>query len=249
MIFATGGKSSKVHGSNGEGYKLLESMGINITNVKPGLVGLKISEKQISGLSGIRQKACVKLFENNNCIYSELGEIQFKNDGISGIVVMNASSILARMNYKLNVFIDFIPSLNYIEAVEKFNIILNNNPNLNLEDLTHGILPKALAIKLCNILKKKNEFTLSSFIKLAKNYQVELVDTYGFDASQVSVGGVDVKEVLDTLELKKYKRLYIIGELLDVDGLCGGYNMHFAFASGAVVSDDIYQKEVKKYEK
>lgn len=249
VIVSTGGKSSKVHGSNGEGYKLLEDLNVTITKVKPGLVGLKLKENEISGLSGIRQKACVKLYENDCCIYSELGEVQFKNDGISGIVVMNASSILARMNYKLNVFIDFIPSLNYIEAVDKFNIILNNNSNLNLEDLTHGILPKALAIKLCNILKKKNEFTVSSFIKLAKNYQVELVDTYGFDASQVSVGGVNIEEVLENLELVKYKNIYVVGELLDVDGLCGGYNMHFAFASGAVVSDDIYQKEVKKYEK
>lgn len=249
VIVSTGGKSSKIHGSNGEGYKLLEDLNVTITKVKPGLVGLKLKENEISGLSGIRQKACVKLYENDCCIYSELGEIQFKNDGISGIVVMNASSIIARSNYKLSIVIDFLPNFENAKLIEKLNMVLNSNSKLNFEDLTHGLLPKALSIKICNILKMKKDLTVTSFVKLAKNYTVDIIDTYGFDASQVSVGGVNIEEVLENLELVKYKNIYVIGELLDVDGLCGGYNMHFAFASGAVVSDDIYQKEVKKYEK
>lgn len=249
VIVSTGGKSSKIHGSNGEGYKLLEDLNVTITKVKPGLVGLKLKENEISGLSGIRQKACVKLYENDCCIYSELGEIQFKNDGISGIVVMNASSIIARSNYKLSIVIDFLPNFENAKLIEKLNMVLNSNSKLNFEDLTHGLLPKALSIKICNILKMKNDLTVTSFVKLAKNYTVDIIDTYGFDASQVSVGGVNIEEVLENLELVKYKNIYVVGELLDVDGLCGGYNMHFAFASGAVVSDDIYQKEVKKYEK
>lgn len=248
VVVATGGTSSKVHGSNGEGYSLLQKLGIDITKVRPGLVGLKINNSDINGLSGIRHKVCAKLFEKDICVFSECGEVQFKNDGISGIVIMNASSIIARKKEQLRLVLDLIPNFSVEELLEKFNLILKNNNGLCFEELTHGILPKVLAIKICNMLKKINDLNISSFINLAKNYSLDVTGTYGFDSSQVSVGGVCIDEVDNNLELKKYKNLYVVGELLDVDGLCGGYNMHFAFATGAVVGDSIYIKEEKNYE-
>lgn len=223
-------------------YKLLKDLDINITNIIPGLVGLKIKKNQINGFSGIRQKAKVTLFNNEKIVFEELGEVQFKDDGISGIVVMNASSIIARSKNKLNITLDLLPTYNIEELVEQLNII-QKQTNITLSDLVHGILPKMISNKLCSILEKKSILNIYEFIKLAKNYQLEIEGTYGFEFGQVCVGGVDLSEITDDFELKKYPNVYVIGEVLNIDGLCGGYNLQFAFSSGYLVSNAIYKKE------
>ena len=109
IIFATGGKSTPKLGSDGEGYQLLSRMNIGITPLRPGLVGLKVEKKVIQGLDGLRQKAKVILYEGKKEVFSEEGEVQFKKDGLSGIVMMNASSIIARSKQKLTLKLDLLP--------------------------------------------------------------------------------------------------------------------------------------------
>lgn len=243
VIVATGGKSMPIHGSNGDGYKILNDFKVNINEVKPGLVGLKLDKNNIKGLNGLRQKASVTLIDNHTKVFFEEGEIQFKEDGISGIVVMNASSVIARSNKKLKLIIDFLPSFDDDVLLNDLINISKNNKDILQENLTFGLLPKQLANLLCGILKKDNKFTINNFINFAKNYEVNIIGNYGFNQSQVSVGGIDIKEIDDNFELKKVPNVYVIGELLDIDGICGGYNMHLAFSSGALVAKQIYQKE------
>lgn len=243
VIISTGSKATSKLGSNNEGYDILKKLNINITPLKPGLVGIKTKKQDVSTLSGIRQKAIVKLYDNNKVIFDELGEVQFKDEGISGIVVMNASSIIARTNNNLKMSLDLLPNLNKDELINKLEYISNLNNNISLKELTHGILPKMLANKICDNLK--DNLNIRNFVKLSKNYPITIEGTYGFDNAQICVGGIDLSELKDTLELKKHPNIYVTGEVIDIDGLCGGYNLQFAFASSYVVTNAIYKKETK----
>ncbi len=225
IIVATGGGSSSFLGSNQEGYALLKPLGIHITTISPGLVGLKTQKDDVRGLNGLRQKVELFIYENNKKIFVEKGEVQFKEDGVSGIVVMNASSCILRKKGEYSIYLDLLPELDektLFSFLKEYEII--------------GILPKMLAEKI-----KKKASSLEEKIALMKHYPLHIINSYGFDRSQVTIGGVDTFEVDDHLESKKLKHLFIIGELLDVDGPCGGYNLHFAFASAILVSNYIIQ--------
>ncbi len=243
VIISTGSKASSKLGSNNEGYDIFKKLNVNITPLKPGLVGIKTKKQDVSTISGIRQKALVKVYCNNDVIFEELGEVQFKDEGISGIVVMNASSIIARASSNVKITLDLLPNYDKEELIEKLGYIQSLNKNISLKELSHGILPKMLANKICDMLKDK--LNIKEFVNLSKNYPIKVEGTYGFDNAQICVGGVDLKELNENLELKKHPNIYVTGEVLDIDGLCGGYNLQFAFASGFVATNAIYQKEKK----
>lgn len=245
VIVATGGKSNKQLGSDGEGYKLLEKLNVEHTRLCPGLVGIKTQKDDIKGLDGVRQKAAVTLIDNNNIIFNELGEVQFKKDGISGIVVMNASSIIARKKVFPKLYLDLVPSISEDELITYLKNIKVLNSKMDILRLLKAVLPKMLAQ---NIYNKLGEKDIESYVSYIKHFELKIIDTYGFDTSQVTVGGIKINEINDDFELKKYRNIYVIGEVLDVDGLCGGYNLHFAFASGTLASNSILKKEGVFYE-
>lgn len=250
VVFACGGKSAEVLGSNGSGFNLLKSHKVKITPLSPGLVGLKTDSACIKAMNGLRVKAKVLLKDKKtkNIVYFNEGEIQFKEDGISGIVVMDSASFMARSKDNYIYCIDFNPNV----SQEVININLKNRRKVFSEipvtSFLTGMYPKLLnqvLIKECgvdlnikcseipdNIIKK-----LSSLIKC---YPVSIIGPYGFDKSQVTIGGVSLDEVdKKTLELKKMKNCYVCGELLDVDGDCGGYNLQWAITSGYLVGRNI----------
>lgn len=227
VILATGGNASSFLGSNGEGYELAKMLGMSYTNIMPGLVGIKTLVEDVKGLNGLRQKATLTISKNQQVIFKEDGEVQFKEDGISGIVVMNASRYLLRKHNSYQIELDLLPEL----SDQKVKEFLTNYDIL-------GILPKMLALKIKKITSNINEQT-----RLIKHYPITMKNNYGFDRAQVTIGGIDIVEVDENLESKKNKNLYIIGELLDVDGPCGGYNLHFAFASAKTVVDHIIKKK------
>lgn len=245
VIISTGGKSNKQLGSNGEGYGLLKKLNIKITKLFPGLVGLKINKNEINGLDGIRQKARVTLIDNNKIIFDEVGEVQFKKDGISGIVVMNASSVIARSDYYPLVKLDLVPYMSKEELIDNLSIIKKENPTMDNIRILKAFLPKMLAL---NIYNKLGNTELEKYVDIIKEMPLNICGTYDFDNSQVTVGGVELSEINDNFELNKHKNIYVIGELLDVDGVCGGYNLHFAFASGKIASKSILKKEGICYE-
>ena len=164
VILATGGKSSSYLGSNGEGYALAKELGAKITPLKPGLVGLKTTKDSIKGLNGIRQKVNLKLFnDKDECIFTENGEVQFKEDGISGIVVMNASRVIERTNEDYKLYLDLLPSL----TKDDIQIFFDMHVELALAECLEGILPKMMA-KL--IMEKAKSFKKA--INLIKNYPI-----------------------------------------------------------------------------
>ncbi len=233
VIFATGGKSASYLGSNGEGYTLMQKLGVKVTALYPGLVGLKTRKEDVKGLNGLRQKAEVKIYQKNGlCIFQEKGEIQFKEDGVSGIVMMNASRIIQRQTAPFDIYIRFLPHLSQRE-LQTFiqNGLQQQKPII---EIVMGILPKMLAQKIISMTQDVN-----TIIDYIMHYPLHIIGDYGFERSQITLGGVDLQEVNSHLELIQYPHAYVIGELLDIDGGCGGYNLHFAFASAKQVAKHI----------
>lgn len=257
-IIATGGKSNPILGSNGSGYNLLKPFKVKITDVLPGLVGIKVDPFSIKGLSGIRLKAEVNLYDKKTKkkLWSEKGEVLFKDDGLSGIVVMQLATMISRytlLNKHQSFAIELDLMSNYSEE-ELMSILLkrkSNFKNFECSDFLNGIFNKILGF---NIIKK-SKLDLSQYIddltdrdilrliKTIKNYPISYTGLYGFERSQVTIGGIELSEINKaTLELYKSPDLYVCGEIINIDGECGGYNMHFALASAYVVASAIREK-------
>lgn len=256
VVMATGGKASAVLGSNGSGYSILKPYDINILKPFPGLVGLKTENNLYKSLDGIRVKGklTIKDKKTNTIYWSEAGEVLFKSDGLSGIVSMQASSYINRKGRSANSYIISLDMLADMTKEELYRYIdkkMMMYPEYSLEVLLTGLINKMIALKIL----KDNKIELSRLIKTLTNkekdkivnsiktYILDIKNTYDFDKAQVTIGGVDVKEVKkETLELKKLKNVYVAGELLDIDGECGGYNLQWAWTSGYVVASDIVKK-------
>lgn len=250
LVFACGGASAPTLGSNGSGYSLLKPFKIKVTDIYPGLVGIKSEITTLKSLNGLRFKCNVSVIEKRTkkCVWTQYGEVQFKGDGISGIVVMEASTFIARHqgNYIIN--LDLMPEASLDDTVKMLNKRKDLFEKSEVAMLLTGMLPKMLG----SVIIKKASIDVNSYIKdltktninklagLIKAFPLEVKGDYGFDRSQVTVGGVALSEVnSETLEIKKMNNAYICGEMLDVDGECGGYNLQWAFASGSLVGKKV----------
>lgn len=224
VIICTGGCSSINYEYNT--MQLINDLGHNMTALSPSLCALKTKENT-KALSGLKTKCLAKMIINNHEVYKTSGEVLFKNDGLSGIAIFILSQFYQK-NKKNVISLDLYPT----KSVEELNEeLINDN---SLENNLIGYFPKMINLDLIKRAKNK---TIGEVIK---NYQFEIVDTMGFNNSQVTKGGVILEEInLENCQSLKNKQLYIAGEVLNVDGSCGGYNLHFAFASGYTIALDI----------
>jgi predicted Rossmann fold flavoprotein len=247
LVIAAGSCSAPKTGSDGIGYKLASNFKHTIIKPLPALVQLISSGFFLKEWNGVRQDAVVSLYQNNELIQKEKGEIQLTDYGISGICVLQLSSNVSRglnLNKKEEVSINFLPMLNKKELEEFFE--KNNNKTI-YETLCH-----ALNSKLVNVILEVSKLDKSSnwhnieinqqnnIINNIIAFKLNIIGTKGFDNAQVTSGGVSLKEVNPkTLESKLVKDLYFTGEILDCDGACGGYNLGFAWLSGLLVGNSI----------
>lgn len=249
VIIATGSKAYPKTGSDGNGYKLLERLGHTIIKPLPALVQLIGEGNIFKEWAGIRSDASIKLLEDNNLIKEEQGEIQLTDYGISGICVMQLSryiSIGLSNKKKEKVLINFLPWLDnnsFIEWMDKRN---NKLLNRNIYGLLEGVLNS----KLIKIILSKASIKNNYWNKLSMNeklilanlftlFEIIINNTKSFDSAQVCSGGIPLNEINQSnFESKIHNNLYITGELLDVDGDCGGYNLTFAWISGILAGSD-----------
>ncbi len=188
-------------------YNYLDSLNIKTTNLKPSLVGFKTKEI-LKDIQGVRVKALVKLYVDGKLLHTERGEVIFKNDGISGIVIMNMSSYYNRYN-KSNAYL----LLDILEGLD--NVYLKGALNPVLYD-----------------------YVIKNIIDV-HNFKLNIIDTYDTTSAQVISGGVSTELINDNFSLIKDKNIYLMGEMLDIDAVCGGYNMFFAFASSYIIAGDL----------
>lgn len=240
VVLATGGKAYKTLGSDGSGYKLAKNLGHNTGKLYPSLTGIKMEGLSFKTCSGVRTKGNIKLYSGKELIKENYGEIQFTDYGISGIPVFQISRYAVKTSDKDKyIHIDFAPEYSEDTLYETLKEISEKNPEKPLSDIINAIIPYKLAKALCD--KCKNESSGPDAVcRLIKNLRLKVKELMPFDKAQVTAGGVYTDTINNTtMESLICNGLYITGELLDIDGNCGGYNLHFAFASGACAGMDI----------
>lgn len=237
VIAAFGGKSMPASGSDGKSFEILKKLGLKITELKPALTQVKLESKYLKHLSGTKVLGKAKLFKGNKEIDERNGEILFTNYGISGPPILDLSVNISEGN-----FIE-VPLINNVDenTVDKLYSRYYMLEDFSLEEYLIGIVDKKFIhyiIDYLNLDKKiaMNMISISDFQKIIEillKSKFKIIGTTGFKNSQVTRGGVDLFEVNNwDYSSKKFENLYIIGEALNIDGDCGGYNLHFAFASG-----------------
>lgn len=242
VIVATGSKACPKTGSDGSGYDIAKSFGHRINNVLPALVQLRANDSSLKDLDGIRMDAKIFLSVDDKEIAQEEGEILFTDYGLSGICVFNLSGLVSKYLYydkKVDIYLNLCPFLE--ESFYTWFTKRNDEiPNHTIEELLESIFSYKLILVLLKKMKldrgvtwdNLKEVEKQEFSSMIENYKLEINGTNLFDRAQVCTGGVPLNEVSSVMESKKEKGLYLVGELLDVDGKCGGFNLAFAWISG-----------------
>ena len=243
VIIAAGGQSYPELGSNGSGFELAKELGHSVTKLSPSIVQLKTEKHQVKGLQGIKTDAAVTAYGDNKKICTYDGELLFTDYGISGNVVFNISFVMPL--YKNVEFeIDFMEKFDYNELYEMLKERKRILSHLTMENYFNGMINKKLGQflskvsgieKLSKPVKDLNDSEIRKLCTVLKKYRIKILDTTGFKNAQVTAGGVSLDEVnSETLESKIVKGLYFSGEVLDVYGECGGFNLQWAWASGYI---------------
>ena len=254
VVLACGGKTAPKTGSDGSGYNLAKNVGHSITPLVPGIVQLKLDYPYLKALSGVKFDGYATLLVDNEIVKKDFGEILFTDYGISGPPILQISALASQSIFnkkKTEVVVDLLPSYSK-EDLEDFLechfALLSHRPIINaLVGVIHKkIIP--ILLKECGItnlqmpcyeLSWKEKMKLLSTLK---SWKFACTGTNDFNQAQVTVGGVNTKDVnYDTLESKLVPNLYFCGEILDVHGDCGGFNLQWAWSSGYTVATSIAQ--------
>lgn len=245
VILACGGMAAPKTGSDGQGIRLAERLGHHIIPIVPALTALRCKEGFYKQVSGVRCDAELTLLISGQKVCTERGELQLTDYGISGIPVFQFSreAAYAVQNQKCTtVEIDFLPDYEDNEYTSFWKKRWIAQADQTMEQFVTGIVNKKvglLLLKLADIKETERaenvpEAKRNKLSSLYHSFRVEVRSTNSYEQAQVSAGGVDCREVTSRMESKLVRGLYFAGEMLDVDGICGGYNLQWAWSSGAV---------------
>ncbi len=249
LILAAGGKSSPSQGSDGSGYEIAKKLGHTVTPLFPSLTPLLTDKTTVRPLKGVRASGTeLRLITAGSEIQSR-GEILFTETGVSGIAAMELASTAAReiANHGVPYLsIDFLPDISHNKLKEFVTDSIKKRLPDYSDSLLTGILPKAIgnavikyaSVSLNDISAGNINDAAGRITDAVKNFRIEIKGTKGFDSSQVTSGGIDIDEIdPDTMQSRIIKGLYLCGEITDVDGGCGGFNLQWAFASGLLAGE------------
>lgn len=255
LILSSGGKSAPKTGSDGSMYYLAEKLGHSTLPLLPGIVQLKLNYKNLKSISGIKFDGFAEIIIDDVSTRKDFGEILFTDYGISGPPILQLSALASKgifQNKKVEISIDLMPQHTY-ESLENFIechfALLSHRP---IVDSLIGVINKKLIptlLKECGItdlhmpcyeLSWKDKKRLISTLK---NWKFTCIGTNDFNQAQVTIGGINTTEVdSTTLESKIISNLYFAGEILDVHGDCGGFNLQWAWSSGYIAAKSIAKK-------
>ncbi len=230
VVLAFGGKSAKQFGTDGSSYCLAEGFGHKTTALYPTLVQLKTELKDIKGLKGLKETARLTALDGEVELKSATGEILFTEYGVSGNAVFQISTELTNAKKPI-ICVEFLPELSKNQVIDML-IAREKAGYITGENYLTGIVNKRVGQA---ILKRAGKITASAVASALKNFRIEVTGNLGFNYSQVTRGGIQTDKINPfTMQSKLTSNLYIVGEALDVDGDCGGYNLTFAFVSGII---------------
>lgn len=251
VVAAFGGKAMPASGSDGVSFEILKKMGIRVTDLKPALTQLKLESKYLKHLSGTKVIGRARLLRDEKVIDEREGEILFTNYGISGPPILDMS-----VNTKEGDIIE-VPLINNLKK-DSIDMVYNRYymfPDFSLEEFLMGLVDKKFIHYIVDSLDMDKSIAMDmismgdfeKIIGLLLKSRFNVTGNTGFKNAQVTRGGVSLDEVSpENYEAKKYKDLYIIGEALDIDGDCGGYNLHFAFGCGYRLGKILREKNLQK---
>ena len=254
LLIATGGKSFANYGSSGDGFTIARKLGHTVTPLVPALTAVEVKEN-IKDLKGVRAKVNVSLMESGNLVMEEEGEIQFREDSISGICVMNLSSKLpigqaaAGENRYENcrVMVNFVPDFSTVELME-FIKQQAATSGLKISEVLETLVKKPIGARIikdagldgCLDASTLTPPEMVQLANLLRRFILSPCGKKGWKEAQVTKGGVNLEEInMGTMESRLVEGLYFAGEVIDYDGPCGGYNLHNAWLTGMKAGKDM----------
>lgn len=269
LIIATGGMSYKNTGSDGSMYTIIKKLGHEIVKPLPALVGFTYCDTTLNKLKGVRVDACVNIKISNNSdidnieSFTESGEIQFNENYISGIPIMNLSRLVNRYideGHDVDLYIDFYKllatenNLNDLDLQSEKKLLIEHLTKRkhelyykNVKDFLCGFLPDEIGEAVikrskvnAKITKDIKESDIESIAYNITNFKISKIGIGSFDSAQVTIGGVKTTEINNsTLESRIVKGLYFMGEVMDIDGMCGGYNLQLMYSTASTIASVI----------
>ncbi|MBQ8227553.1 MAG: NAD(P)/FAD-dependent oxidoreductase [Clostridia bacterium] len=252
VLVATGGKSYPVTGSTGDGYTLAQQAGHTVTELKPSLVSLVCHEGFCTDLQGLAlRNVAIKVVDTakKKEIYKDMGEMLFTHFGVSGPMILSASSHMRNMERgRYQIFVDMKPALTPEQLDSRILRDFSENTNKNFINSLGGLLPRKMipvVVKLSGIkpTEKVNQITKEQRAKLVsvlKEFKITVNDFSSIKDAIVTSGGVKVSEINPkTMESKLVKNLYFAGEVIDVDAYTGGFNLQIAFSTGHLAGENM----------
>lgn len=246
VIIAVGGKAAPKLGTEGNGYKIARKFGHTVIPTVPALTGIQCHGSYFKDWSGVRTDGKISIYIDGKKMAEDKGELQLTNYGISGIPVFQVSRFVSRALYEKKqavAEIDFMPFMEQEKCIQWLERLKQEYPNKSMTNIAAGMLNKKLAqvwLKQCKIsgaeqMRNISNEQIVSMTYMLKKWRLMIEDTNGFEQAQVTAGGISLEEIqMNTMESKKVKGLYFTGEILDVDGICGGYNLQWAWTSGYI---------------
>lgn len=247
LIIASGGQSQSRLGSDGSGYALCRSFGHKVIPAVPALCALHAADQAqfFKTCAGVRCRAAVSVFENGSFMESSSGELQLTAYGLSGIPVFQISRFAAyalRQRSRVSAQVDFVPEMREGKLRTFLQEEGRRHPDYTAEQVLCGIVNSRLAQALCRIAgirpqqrMKDSDRQLAALVRSLKKLRFEIKGTNDFDQSQVTAGGISTREIdSNTMMSRLVPGLYITGELLDIEGICGGFNLQWAWATGVL---------------
>lgn len=225
IVLAMGSEAGKLSGMNTSRYEILKQMHLKVVEPVPSLVQFYTSPV-LKSSKGVRVKGTFSLVENEKCIHQEKGELLFTDYGVSGIAVMQLSSFYQK-HHHYQLYIDFFDELSHNQLCQ----YLSQQSSLFLEGMLNH--------KIASYFQKYQDLPIQKLAFLLKHYRLDIQGIREAQYAQVMKGGLSLEDVTYDLELKRYPSMFAIGEILNVAGMCGGYNLHFALASAYRVAQAI----------
>lgn len=249
VVLCVGGKAAPHFGTDGKSYRLAEKFGHTITDLYPSLVQLTAEKQDIQGLKGVKENAKVTACLGKRVLSCLEGDILFTDNGVSGNTVFYLSSYITDKQ-GVSLYVDFLPGIEKAVCVDSLIKRRSAFPDLPIESFLSGLVHSRISYKtISDVFKEKtnslkykdvSDADIVRLVEKLKNTVIRITGNTGFSNCQVTKGGIFTNQVDNvTMESKLVKGLYFCGEVLDVDGNCGGYNLQWAFSSAQCVYNAI----------
>lgn len=253
VILACGSAASPSSGSDGSGYKLVKSLGIKVVKPLPALTALESDKKNMKLAAGVRTFGNVKIMAEGRVVSQDTGEIQFTDYGISGIPVFQVSRFAVRAldgGMKVEAYVDVAADIKENELVSMIKDAVATRKHQSVSESLSGIFNKKLVMMICKDVgiegnssaSDVNDDICQKLARQMKSLRYHITGYKGNDYAQVCQGGVDVSEMNENLESVNNPGVFFAGEMVDIDGRCGGYNLQWAWSSGAVAAAAAYER-------